>query len=182
MPTYSQQQAYYRVTIDGTPFAANNDGFIDNTQPEQYSPLPSSEDTSTKKEAANFRWQEIQQQISMHASPILVGNFTKIGGNADSAPTSFAFTVGYDRIDCVYAHNLENSPSGVDILQGETAVKRLVARAMMSDIFPSNTYYYNPTIVDGNPQGSVIRSVGASPLTTDLTVAEGAITVTKIDI
>jgi len=174
------QPVYYRVVINGADFAESDDGFIDDTTPEGYGPsnLPTTLAYSLKKEAANFRWQEIIQQISMTQSPIFVGSIAKGGDpDGDTAPTTFSFTVGFDRDDAVYTYNDEDDGS---TMTGTTAIKRLVARAMMTAIAAQNTVVYDPTTVDSVVIGQCIRSVGATAISEDLSDVEDTITVTQI--
>lgn len=174
---------YYRVTINGAPFVSNNDGFIDNDTPQVWAAVtgkyPSDIDASYRKGAANFRWQEIVQQLSINATPI-IECISKAGSpDHDTAPTSISFTVCYDREETVYAY--ENG----DLVTGTDAIKYQVATAMTSEIAPSNAYFYVPSVIGSgkgaNPIGPSIYQVGASKLTSNIETAKSAITVTVIE-
>jgi hypothetical protein len=178
---------YYRVVVTGSGFAAlaaPSDGFVDNLNTLLYAAAdgtyPTTLDLSRAKERANARWEEIMVQTQMILTPVMVTAIEKTGSpNADTAPATLAFTIMYDREPYVYTPNTENVPSGVETLTGEAAVKRMVARALMIEK-STNRDIYSPVMLDGNPQGLMYEDITTGALTTSLTDAEAAISVTRV--
>lgn len=177
---------YYRVEISATGLggSAPKDGFIDNLRPRDYDPFPSTRSSSEAKERGNIRYEEIIRQLSTNISPV---NHTprKIvapGRDADSAPTEFNFTVVFDRPEYLRTED-ENNP-GV-FLTGEDAVKRFVARALVTrredhrEIFDPETQTVGSTTLLTNPQQILL--IVTDSIANDITTAEGNITVNEID-
>jgi hypothetical protein len=172
---------YFRISIDSTGLGgvAPSDGFIDPTAAEFYPTLCSNVDLAKAKERANFRWLEIVQRLSENLSLVRVDNFVKPGATADTPPSTFTFTIAYEKPNAVYTYDELNNGA---TLWNQACVKRQVARALTSYI-SSNTYMAGPQIVAGNvPEYTGILVVDAGPLADDLLTAENAITVELIDI
>lgn len=175
----------YRVEITSLVLPDEGNGFVDNLRLEDYrtaDPLDeaASLDAALEKERGNMRWAEIRQRTSTHISPVDIKDIEAPGATANTAPTSFAFTLVYDREDYVYAYDELNPP---EVLYGPDALKRLVAVALASDV-TSSTIVLDPTPVQGTPQSSAygesIRKVTAAKVAADVLAAEAAITVTKL--
>ncbi|MFA5489195.1 MAG: hypothetical protein WC284_08250 [Candidimonas sp.] len=179
---------YYRVEIDlsgYTGLTSPNDGTIDNTKPELYAAdggtYPSTKNNSLAKERANIRWQEILRRVSENISPISVTQIVKGGSpDNDTPPTSIDFTLGYDREEYIFTVNEEGIPSSDDMLYGEEALIRQIARALTTSR-NDNRDIYNPEAVGLNAQGMMIERVDVGELDNDIISAEAVITVTRID-
>lgn len=175
--------AQYRVSIAKLEQAGEGNGFVDHTRLEIYRTLDKDDEATSlekalEKERANMRWEEIVQRVSTYISPIRIIDINAVGANANTAPTTFEFTLVYDRDDYVLAHDELNPP---DILYGADALKRLVALALANDIV-SSTIVLDPTPLTGvsGAYGESIRKVTAAKAAADIESAEAAITVTKL--
>ena len=175
----------YRVEISALLKSDPGNGFVDNQRLEDYrtggSPTEAADlDKAIEKERANLRWREIRQQVATHIAPVGILAFDAPGADANTPPSSFAFTLVYDRPDYVYAYDETDAPT---VLHDEDAVKRLVARALIADITTS-TIVLDPTPVADTPHSSAygesVQVVTAGKIADDLAEAEAAITVTKL--
>lgn len=173
---------YYRISIDPTGLGglAPADGFIDNTKSEEYENMPSTKDAALAKERANIRWRTIVQKLSENIAPTHVIDFNKPGANHDNPPTLFEFTVVYDREEYVYTYDETLSEPKNGDLKDTAALKRLVARALHTEL-EVNTQYYDPSTRNGQVIGLVIEIISVGKLHSDLSTLEGQITVTKVD-
>lgn len=178
---------FYRVVVSGGGFSsleAPSDGFIDNSNTLHYAAEenihPETIELSRAKERANARWDEIMVQTQQILAPVAVRGIEKTGTpDGSTPPDSIAFTLVYDRESYVYTPNIENEPAGVETLWGEEAVRRMVARALMSDK-SANRDIYSPSMLSGSPQGMMFERIQAGPLATTVTEAEAAVEVTRL--
>jgi hypothetical protein len=167
---------YYRIEIDGSGLGgtAPDDGFIDNQRAREYDPLPSTLDASRAKERGNVRYGELIRQLSDNISPVnhTPRQIVAPGRDGDTPPTSFDFTVVFDRPEYLRTED-ETNPG--TFLTGVDAVTRFVARALVQERY-DNREIYNPTA--GN--FSLIENLQTGALAADVATAEGNITVTEI--
>ncbi len=182
----SVQLVQFRVEITSLIEPEEGNGFVDNKTLEKYrtgeTPSEASSlDKALEKERGNMRWNEIVQRVSTYIAPVRILDIVADGADANTAPTSVAFTLVYDREDYVYAHDDVSVPP--TIIYGADGIKRLVAIALSSDI-TSSTIVLDPTLVAGTPTSSAygesIRKVTAAKAAADISAAEAAITVTKL--
>lgn len=135
--------AYFRVTIvpGGLTGGAPADGFIDNTLIEEWGRLgsyPSTLILAKAKARANSRFKRMIELLSENQSINHILEVDNAGASADAPPTSFSFTIVYDREEYVYTHNelvdeIGHATEGVKILEGADAIKRQVARVFASE-------------------------------------------------
>lgn len=172
----SLEFGYFRVTINaaGLGGAAPADGFIDNETPRDYSKtvgFPSTANGSLAKTRANIRWKEIVQRLSTQISPQVI-EINKVGAGPDAAPTQIAFTVVYDREDFIFT----SSETDGAALNGEAAIKREVARALITDL-THRTQIYVPSVDNFEDR---LEVVVAGKLATTLAAAEANIVVARV--
>jgi len=108
---------YFRVVIpnaidSSTPAVV--EGYIDDKEAEEFSTLPSTVATSTLKEQANIRWQEIikmlQETGALDVQSIVISTTDRNDG--DVTPTQVAFTVKYNADQIVWMHDLITDATG----------------------------------------------------------------------
>lgn len=178
----------YRVDIAATAMggAAPADGFIDHTPIENYiasGSEPTALANSLAKERGNLRYRAVREQLHQIAN-MAITNRVATGANADTAASTYSFTLEVERGDSVLSTR-DESNNGAE-LTGAVAIKRAIARAMITPVTATTTYFDptktasagNATTAARNP--AVIATVTADKLTTTLSAAEGVITVTKI--
>lgn len=130
---------YYSVTINNITGPAPFDGFIDNLTIEMYGRnglYPSTLELARAKARANYRFRRMAEDLSVMQS---VTNLFVFGNDAtnDSEPSQLSFTVVFDRPEYIFTYNEEYpATSSTEILLGEDAIKRVVAR-----VFFNNTYF-----------------------------------------
>jgi hypothetical protein len=182
--------AYYNVSISQTLAAAPSDGFLDFLRPQDYivdsgpdleTGWPTSLSNSLAKERAYLRWQTVIQQLETNVSPIAITATLAPSANVNTPPISFSFTIAYDRPDYLYAYDELNSNA---IITGTLAVRRFVARALISTI-TRNVSILDPTLVLGPSAhyGESIQVITVGPLFTGaaaLAAAEATITVAQV--
>lgn len=179
-------QSIYRVVIAGVTGAAPSDGFIDNTNVENYRAQGSDVttlDQSVSKERANVRFELLRQQIQLEAN-VYMDEYDAVGGSASAAPTSFAFTAFVERgDDSLFTRDETNNGAP---LTGVDALKRWIARSMILSTTLLRELY-DPT--EGTSRGNttpyvrnslVDQNIETGALCADLTTATATITVTKL--
>ena len=178
----------YRVDISavGMGGAAPADGFIDNTKIEDYmaaGSVPTTLVQSLAKERANMRFQRVRESVDLLGNCYFT-NFTATGANSTAAATTFSVTVECEHGDQILT-TADESNAGQP-LSGIPALKRTVARAMISNVVQNRTYY-DPTTsgTTGNATNAVrdpakLASVTAERLVASLSGAEAVITITKL--
>lgn len=182
--------SFYTVSINTLTGPPNSDGFIDHTKIEQYmatGAAPTTVAQSLTKERANIRFDLLNQNLSLSGN-IYVNNPVATGGNATTSPTNFAFTAHVERGDSILSTADETSPGTT--LTGAAALKRFVARALLTSSTNDQQEYYDPTptgaltangaTVSAIRVGSRIEKVTAGKLANTVSEAEAVITVTKI--
>lgn len=169
---------WYHITITNLTGAEPDNGFVDHQNPQDFSDFPSTLDLSEAKERARMRYEEILRQLSLTHTISRTMNIVATGSDEDTEATDFQITIQYDRPEYIATEDEDNP--GI-ILEGEDAVTRFVARALIVDII-SNREIYDPTIVSGNPIGPAIRRITAGGPAADLATAEAAITVIESDL
>lgn len=173
---------YYRVEIvnSGLLTASPSDGFIDPTTTRQYRTdgfSPTTFALSLTKSRANRRWKFLTQQLSLTAIPDLI---LDIETNADvnTAGTYLNFTVTYGINNNVMIDDILNP--GVKLFEA-AAVKRFVANAMVSTL-EQIEFVWDPTLIGGLKSDSYYDlTVITGNLANNLTTAETAIAVAKIN-
>lgn len=176
---------YYRVQISGSGLGgtAPNDGFIDNKEPKEYDPMPTTLENSKKKERGNIRYKEIIRQLSINISPVSYTprNINAPGRDNNTPPTDFDFTVVFSRPEYLRTEDEKNPGT---FLTGTNAIKRYIARALTItrtdnvELFDPKTQTVGSTTVYTNPQQ--ILEITTGSIAANLSTAEGNITVTEI--
>lgn len=188
---------YVRVTVSGTGAVTGGDetdGRV-NTEKLVYNPdfsaeelpnlgvnVPTDIENSISRVRANIRWESVLASLSEFYTINYLGDFTAPGGSIDDSPTSVAFTVGIegsfdefstlDNIETV-EKNGETSPGNV--LTGENAIKRMIARALLGT-HSMNRTGFNPDIhpKTGWSRGVYIDHFTAGPEDGDSLAAQEA--------
>jgi hypothetical protein len=131
----------------GQPFIINGGNLVSNlgVTVSTFGGYPTTLAKSQEKERANMRWQQVINELESFSTPHFVGNVV-ISGNVvgESVPDTFSFVTGYEHPDQVVTIARPNEPDAGVTLVGVNAVKRAVARAMISDI-TSNRKVFDPT-------------------------------------
>lgn len=188
---------YFAVTVTSPgSLAAPADGFVDDLNPEGYAvptadptanprstgSYPSTKILSLAKERGNMRWAEILIQCSSTIQPTNQLYVDAIGADQDTEATSMNFVLKYDRPEYVATEDELNPGT---ILVGVDAVKRFIARALVTDLI-SNRDVYNPDIVvtatGSQVQGPIIETVSANKVFANIATAEASITVIESDL
>lgn len=168
------------------------DGFVDNKKVEDYQQVDLETMTATnqvtswenalKKERANIRWKQIINNIEERVVPIEIKvNNTGNGGTANAAPLFFEFYIVLDRPDFMV------TPDELNVgqtLKNEAAIKRLVARALTSNIYV-RTLVPDPLSEYGDPKSwtgryGAVMDVNAGPCIVAVGMAESYISVEKL--
>lgn len=174
-------------TIAGSNTVANKLGF--NTG--AFGGQPSTLANSTSKEQSNMRWQLIVNSLESLATPFKMGEVS-VAGNYDgnAAPTSTSFTISFEYVDQISTIEQAGEPNPGNVLYGEAAIKRSVARALVSS-YTTNRKLFNP-VLDTYRYGSGITASRSSPFTitqltasgidilSNISTVEGNITVNRI--
>ena len=187
---------YYRVEINGTPLVAVSagGGFMDHVEIEEYGragAYPSTLELAEDKARANYRYNQMLIMLGETQSFNLVLDIDNGGATEDSPGSSFAFTIVYEREDYVYTRNeLKDEPGhateGVEIIEGEDAIKRQIARLFAGDFLSRWRIPRDPNLTNNNPGYKWINDYVEidSPLVgtyaEKIDLAEAEITVTKI--
>lgn len=153
----------------GQPFVINSGNLVSNlgVTVSTFGGYPTTLAKSQEKERANMRWQQVVNELESFSTPHFVGNIV-ISGNVvgESTPSTFGFVIGYEHPDQVVTTARTTEPDAGTVLVGVNAVKRSVARAMISDI-TSNRKIFDPTTqaygsyVD-RPNAARIQTITAS--------------------
>lgn len=183
---------FYSVQINAISGPANSDGFIDPVRIQDYmvsGAAPTTKDQSVTKERANSRFDMLVQNLSI-AGNLYVNNATATGANAITAPTRLDFTVEVERGDSVLSTKDENNAG--QTLTGAAAIKRYVARSLISRRDSDFAEYYDPTkndavvangaTVSASRMGNRIDKIVVGALANTIAEAEAVITVTKINV
>ncbi len=172
---------FYRVSISAVAQSSPGDGFVDNKDTQLYGTLATDLAHAKTKTRAFLRWQAIIQQVGSLVSPVEVVSIVATGADINTAATTFAFTLAYDRIAPLVTAD-ETSP-GTIISTPTAVIKRLVARALTS-IINRTVAVVDPTLVANTPSssnyGPSIISLVAGAAAASISDAETAITVTAI--
>lgn len=142
---------------------------------------------SENKERANMRWVQAISEMEQFATPSFVGNVVRTGNlNGNGTCATFQFTIGYEHPDQIITVAKESEPDSGNVLIGTAAIKRAVARAMVSDL-TQNRKLFDPTLAaygafSNRPNAQRIQSVTASgvDIVANIATVEQNITVTQI--
>ena len=180
---------YYRVSITGA---------VDNLSVEQYAlengtptnnppygdALPTTDAQSKAIEYTNMRYEEVIRQVSERIQPLFVSSIVTTSRTATAPAASIAFTLPYDRPECLVTYDELNSNAligyGVNGSTAEAAIKRMVARALIIDVVQNRYTYLPEATVGTTPYGPGMLALTATKLYANLTTAESNITVTEI--
>ena len=180
-------KTYYNVTITSlTGLGSDGGGFIDNKTIEQYMAAGSTPTTvaqSIDKERANIRYGRMIGKLGMMAN-LYVSNIAATGANAIAAPTSFNFT-----LESEHGDGPLSTISNAVVYTGNAAIKRCIAHSLIENFYETGDYY-DPSISNGitangtfqtAPRVGVrIERMTSNAVANSISVAEAAITVTKI--
>ena len=182
----------FRVSINRITGTGDANGFIDPIKVEQYMAAEFGDDDadtyekSKEKERANVRWdwviQHVQSMGNLYVSDIDTG-----AADANTPPDVLTFTLTTDREEgMLITHDEENPGQELTLAP---AIKRCIARALMQKRDTVMVDIYDPTKTR-NPwdqEAPLLERVGSRSvaikvdrLAADLTVANAAITVTKL--
>lgn len=181
----------YDVTISVITKSAPSDGFIDPYRIDYYRAQPSAEigtdmATMVVKKKGFARWHRIENQLQRLGN-IYISNIVAPDATTNAVPSSIAFRAFVEHGSDSLLTPDENTP-GVN-LTGTNAIKRAVARALISSL-AENQEVWDPTLVvdpDTSQTTDVVRFgyrtilVNVGALCADLTEASGHITVTAVD-
>ena len=137
---------------------------------------------SLDKERATVRWDQTVFNLGLVISPIFLGEIVKTGNQLGTAPvTTMSWTVGYDRANYL---EIEDELNPGQVLKGADCIKRLVARALNSDM-KGNQEIFDPVITvfgdhcaRSNP--TQIKTVTTTAVNASLSTIEANISVTLI--
>jgi hypothetical protein len=140
-------------------------------------------------ERGNMRWKGIISSLESSLTAYTYGSTVMTGSTTDGAqlPETVAWTLGVENPDHVYCITTADEPEGAgEVLTGTAAVKRLVARALVTD-WSENRNVFNPGITVRGTYGVrenpvVVEYLRADALDTvaDIATIEGNITVALI--
>jgi ribosomal protein S11 len=171
-----------QINIDLSGFAdpAPADGSIDPTQTYVYADVTTFE-LSEAKVRGNLRWGLVVSNLNFENTTINVTDIVVTGGSIDTQPTEIEFTAVYPNFDKIYTYD---EVDNVSILTGTDAIKRMIARALMTTVINVQPVF-DPTAVPTNgtatfPRGFRVESLETGRLTGNLVEAEAAITVTVL--
>ena len=180
--------SYYRVTINQITGDAPSDGFIDPKPANDYlsyddstgelTGFPTTLALGEAKARGNIRWGMVKEQLGYYVNCLGVFEIVITGGDINTAPTSVAFTVCYERPDAV---QISDSLNPGTTLSGADAVKRYVENALIIDR-TITADIINPDI-DSRVETKGIQTVNLEigALATSLTDTASYVTVTEID-
>lgn len=181
---------FYRVSIAGISGSGDAAGFIDNMKVEQYmanGSVPSTFTASTNKVRANIRYKNVIEKLQSMGN-VYISNVVATAANANVGPTTFSFTIETERGDEVLT-TLDENNTGTEI-SGAAAISRCVARGIVESRLNYVYAVYDPTATKSfnGPgaanaiarRGSVTTTFNVNAVTTSLSTAEAAITVTPL--
>lgn len=186
---------HYDITITSPgALAAPADGFIDDLNSEGYAVLPADPTANPRatglfpttkilaqaKERANMRWEEVLVQCSLLIQPDIQYNVNAVGATEAAEATSVEFVLKYDRPEYL---KIEDELNPGTFLFGADAVKRFIAKALVTSLL-SNRLYYNPEAAANKSgpqvQGPIIEDIVAAQLFATIVAAEANIAVTLL--
>lgn len=140
-------------------------------------------------ERGNIRWKGIATTLETNLTAFSYTMITMTGSTTDGnqLPETVSWTLGVENADHVYCKTAAGEPEGAGvILTGTAALKRLVARALISSWAENRNVYNNSLTVRGayalRENTVVVEYVTASALDNlaDIATIEGNITVAMI--
>lgn len=111
-----------------------------------YGGSPSTLQQSINKSLANMRWLMVIAQLEMFSTPFMMNDVLGTGNydGSDELET-FSFTVGYEHPDQISTVELEGEPNPGNVLTGNAAIRRAVARGLIAT-YKGNTNLFDPTM------------------------------------
>ena len=176
------------ASITGQPWTINSGNAVSNlgTTLGNHGGYPTTLANSQARERANMRWTQMTSELEENATPNFLGNIVRTGNISNVATTTVTFTVGYERPDTVYTYARPNEPDAGNLYVGTDAIKRQVARALVSEI-ASNRKLFDPTIQNygaysDRPNAARIESITAAPIDiiANIAIVENNISVVQI--
>lgn len=171
-----------RVTVDLSGFTgvAPANGAVDPTKTYAYEDV-STYDLSQAKVRGNVRWDVVVHNLNFENTTKAIFDIVS-DGTIDTAPTEIEFTVSYPNFNDLYTYDETNN--NASIIRGLDAIKRMVARSLMTEVNDVRTVY-DPTSesnAGGEPFeiGFRVIKLQTGKLTSDLSTAEAAVTVTQL--
>lgn len=177
----------YSIVIAGISGSGTSTGFIDNSTVYDYinagGDAPSTYAASLAKARGNRRYRKILLMLS-DMTNAYVTSVVGTGGDANTNHTSIEFDVTIEQGDS--ALNTPNESSPGNFLTGTAAIKRCVARALVTDE-TRNIEVLDPTAATAPGNSNSVARSGArfnieviGKLANNLATAEASITVTKL--
>jgi hypothetical protein len=177
------------TNVNGQPWAINSGNAVTKLgfPVGNYGGYPITLVESENKERANMRWVQAVSEMEQFSTPFFMGNVVRTGNlNGNGTCATFQFTVGYEHPDQVVTVARSTEPDAGNVLVGPAAVKRAVARAMVSTL-QSNRKVFDPTLAAygafaNRPNAARIETITATGVDTLTKIAtvEQNITVTQI--
>lgn len=140
-------------------------------------------------ERGNMRWKGIASTLGTGLTPFTYNNVVMTGSTTDGnqLPTTVAWTLGVENVDHVYCIVTAEEPETEGtVLTGVAAVKRLVARALVTDWSENRNVFNNELTVRGtlalreNPVIVEYLTAGALDTVNDIATIEDNLSVTMI--
>lgn len=124
----------FEVTITNPALTGVGEGFIDNKKIEQYNPTSITTNQAIAKKRANTRYHNIIMVVGMVSNPTVTDIIAEDAG-FDSEASTFTMTMSF-----VSRESLAIVRDDVKI-EGEDALKRLIAEALVGDRTITVDYY-----------------------------------------
>jgi len=174
----------YQISIAKIAKAAPSDGFIDPFRIEYYravenAPKGTDMNVMATKKKGFVRWHRIENQLARLGN-LYISEIQAPGADTNTLPTSVSFQV-------LVEHGIESvstpdeAASGT-MLKGMDAIKRAVARALMSSL-NTNQEVWDPTTVTNTEVikfGYRTIPLEVGPLATSITEATSFVTVSEV--
>lgn len=176
------------ASMTGQPWTINSGNAFSNlgTTLGNHGGYPVTLANSEAKERANMRWTQMVSELEENSTPNFLGSIERTGNVANVALNSVTFTVGYERPDTVYTYARDNEPDSGNLYVGTSAIKRQVARAMISNMV-SNRKVFDPTMLNygaysDRPNAARIENITAAAIDTvsNIAIVENNITVVQV--
>lgn len=159
------------ASTTGQPFSINGGNVVSNLgiSTGNFGGYPDTLLNSQNKERANMRWQQVINELESFGTPNFVGNIVVSGDKTGNSPvTTFSFVVGYEQPAYIQTTARDPEPDAGTQLFGVDALKRSVARAMLSTI-SSNRKVFDPTLLSysaytDRPNAQRIQNIVAGPI------------------
>ncbi len=175
----------YDVSIAAITKTAPNDGSVDPYSVDYYRAQSSTAGTDvatmTKKKRGHVRWHRIETMLQGLGN-LYISNKVGTGGTINVTPTTVTFRVTVEH-DADPVRTADENNSG-QFLSGALAIKRVIARALMSEL-TANQEVWDPSTVSGHSDvptfGYRVISVVTGALAASITESDAAVTVTAVD-